>query len=92
MRPRSRRYPNPRRQRRIRTHDRPSRIIAATVYQGTALITREVTVPAGTGLIELLVSPLPEQTADTSLYTDGADGVRVLSTRFRSRAVQADTR
>jgi uncharacterized protein (TIGR02231 family) len=70
----------------------PSRIVAATVYQGTALVTREVTVPAGTGLMELVVSPMPEQTADTSLYTDGADGLRVLSTRFRTRPVQADTR
>src|SRR5947207_2430285 len=68
----------------------PSRIVAATVYQGTALVTREVEVPEGQNLVEFVVSPLPEQTVDSSLYTEGADGVRVLSTRFRARAVQED--
>ena len=70
----------------------PSRIVAATVYQGTALVTREVNVPEGVGLMELVVTPLPEQTADSSLYTEGSDGLRVLSTRFRTSAVQEDTR
>lgn len=69
-----------------------SQIVAVTVYQGSAMVTREVTVPAGKGLMELVVSPLPDQVADTSLYTEGADGLRVLSTRFRTRAVQQDTR
>ena len=69
-----------------------SRIVAATVYQGTALVTREVDVPEGQNLVEFVVSPLPEQTVDSSLYTEGTDGVRVLSTRFRARAVQEDTR
>ena len=32
------------------------------------------------------------QTVDGSLYTEGAEGVRVLSTRFRTRAVRSDTR
>ena len=69
-----------------------SRIVAATVYQGTALVTREVDVPEGQNLVEFVVSPLPEQTVDSSLYTEGTDGIRVLSTRFRARAVQEDTR
>jgi hypothetical protein len=63
-----------------------------TVYQGQALVTREVTVPEGPGTIELVVTPLPQQTVDGSLYTEGADGLRVLSTRFRTRAIKDDTR
>jgi hypothetical protein len=63
-----------------------------TVYQGNALVTREVDVSAGKGLIEIIVTPLPPQTVDSSLYAEGTDGVRVLSTRYRTRAVKADTR
>ena len=69
-----------------------SRIIAVTVYQGTALVTRQVTVPEGRNLVAVVVSPLPPQTVDSSLYTEGTDGIRVLSTRYRTRAVREDTR
>jgi hypothetical protein len=69
-----------------------SRIVAVTVYQGQALVTRKVSVPEGEGNVELVVTPLPPQTVDNSLYTEGADGLRVLSTRFRTRAVKDDTR
>jgi hypothetical protein len=70
----------------------PSRISAVTVYQGNALVTREVDVPEGKGLLELVVTPLPAQTVDSSLYSEGSDGIRVLSTRYRTRAVKEDTR
>ena len=56
------------------------------------LVIREVTVPAGEGTVELIVTPLPAQTVDSSLYTESAEGLRVLSTRFRTRAVEDDTR
>src|SRR5919112_1750880 len=69
-----------------------SKITEVTVYQGQALVTREVSVPEGDGTVELVVTPLPAQVVDSSLYTEGADGLRVLSTRFRSRAVKEDTR
>jgi Domain of unknown function (DUF4139)/N-terminal domain of unknown function (DUF4140) len=69
-----------------------SKIIEVTIYQGRALVTREVNVPEGEGTLELLVSPLPPQVEDASLYAEGTDGVRVLSTRFRTRAVKTDTR
>jgi hypothetical protein len=69
-----------------------SRITDVTVYQGQALVTREVSVPEGEGTIELVITPLPEQIVDGSLYTEGADGLRVLSTRFRSRAIKEDKR
>ncbi len=70
----------------------PSRVAAVTVYQGNALVTREVAVPPGKGLVEIVVTPLPAQTVDSSLYAEGTDGVRVLSTRYRTRAVKEDTR
>ncbi len=69
-----------------------SRIADVTVYQGQALVTREVSIPEGEGNFELVVAPLPPQTIENSLYTEGADGLRILSTRFRSRAVTEDTR
>ena len=69
-----------------------SRILHVTVYPDSALVTREVEVPAGAGLMELVVSPLPHATVTSSLYTEAAEGMRVLTTRFRSRPVQEDTR
>ena len=69
-----------------------SKIVAVTVYQGQALVTREVTVPEGDGTVELVVNSLPSQAVDNSLYAEGTDGLRVLSTRFRTRVVKEDTR
>src|SRR5262245_57911431 len=69
-----------------------SRIVAVTVYQGQALVTREVSVPEGEGTVEVVVTPLPAEAVDGSFYAEGADGLRVLSTRFRTRAVKDDTR
>jgi hypothetical protein len=69
-----------------------SRVVHATIYPDGALVTREVEVPAGEGLCELVVGPLPEQTVPTSLYSESADGIRVLTTRFRSRPIREDTR
>ncbi len=69
-----------------------SRIAQVTVYPNSALVTREVDVPAGQGTLELIVSPLPEMTITSSLYSEGSDDVRVLTTRFRTRPVEEDTR
>ncbi len=69
-----------------------SRIAAVTIYQGQALVTRDVSVPAGEGTVELVVSPLPSQAVDSSLYAEGTDGLRVLSARTRTHAVKDDTR
>src|SRR5438552_19189971 len=68
------------------------KIVAVTVYRGTALVTRTVDVPEGAGTIELVVSPLPPETVASSLYAEGTDGIRVLNTRFRTRAIREDTR
>jgi hypothetical protein len=69
-----------------------SRIVAVTVYQNTALVTREVDVPEGAGTIELVVTPLPDATVEGTLYSEGTDNIRVLTTRFRNRAIREDTR
>lgn len=69
-----------------------SKVTAVTVYQTTALVTREVAIPEAAGLHEVVVSPLPPSTVQSSLYAEGGDGVRVLSTRYRTRAIAEDTR
>jgi uncharacterized protein (TIGR02231 family) len=69
-----------------------SRVVAVTVYPNSALVTREVDVPEGVGTFELTVTPLPPATVSGSLYTEGAENIRVLATRFRTRAVLEDTR
>ncbi len=70
----------------------PSKVVGVTVYQNTALVTREVGVDDAVGALEVTVTPLPASTMTTSLYAEGADGVRVLSTRYRTRAISEDTR
>src|SRR5262249_51074745 len=69
-----------------------SRITHVTVYQNNALVTREVDVPEGEGSFELVVTPLPPQTVNSSLYSEGAEGIRILTTRFRTRPIKEDTR
>jgi hypothetical protein len=69
-----------------------SRIVAVTVYQNTALVTREVDVPEGAGTVELVVTPLPDATVEGTLYSEGTDNIRVMTTRFRNRAIREDTR
>jgi hypothetical protein len=51
-----------------------------------------VTVPEAAGLTEVIVSPMPPMTMQSSLYAEGTDTIRVLSVRFRTRAIAEDTR
>src|SRR5437879_3406936 len=69
-----------------------SRVVMVTVYPTSALITREVDVPEGNGTTEVVVTPLPVTTVQSSLYAEGTDSIRVLSTRFRTRPIFEDTR
>ena len=69
-----------------------SRVASVTVYPNSALVTREVDVPGGPGAVELTVTPLPPTTVDSSLYAEGTDSLRVLTTRYRTRPVLEDTR
>jgi hypothetical protein len=67
-----------------------SRIDKVVVYPNSALVTREVQVPAGNGLIELVVSPMPEQIVPSTMYSEAGNGLRVLTTRFSTRQVLED--
>jgi hypothetical protein len=69
-----------------------SRIVKVVVYPNSALVTREVDVPAGAGIADVVVSPLPGHAVSSSLYSEGTNGLRVLSTRFRMRQVFEDAR
>ena len=69
----------------------PSKIDKVVVYPNSALVTREVDVPAGAGLVELVVTPMPEQIIPNTMYTEGTNGIRVLTTRFSTRQVLEDT-
>jgi hypothetical protein len=70
----------------------PSRITNVTIYSTTALVGREVTAPEAAGVMEVVVSPLPPYTLQSSLYAEGSDAIRVLSVRYRTRAIAEDTR
>jgi hypothetical protein len=67
-------------------------VVSVTVYPNSALVTREVTVPEGVGSFELVVTPLPPQTVNSSLYSEGTNGIQVLTTRYRQRPIKEDTR
>ncbi len=69
----------------------PSKVTAVTVYPVGALVTREVEATGPAGRVELVVSPLPAATVGSTLYAEGSDGIRVLTTRYRTRPIVADT-
>src|SRR4051812_28723673 len=68
-----------------------SKIAKVTVYPGNARVPREVDGPAGEGLVELVVTPMPDQIVSSTMYSEGAEGIRILTTRFRTRQVLEDT-
>ncbi len=68
-----------------------SRIDKVTVYPNSALVTREVVVPDGAGLIELTITPMPDRIVPSTMYSEAGDGLRVLTTRFTTRVVLEDT-
>jgi Domain of unknown function (DUF4139)/N-terminal domain of unknown function (DUF4140) len=68
-----------------------SRIDRVTVYPNSALVTRTVDVPDGNGLIELVVNPMPDRIVPSTMYSEAAEGLRVLTTRFSTRQVFEDT-
>jgi hypothetical protein len=68
-----------------------SKIDKVTVYPQNALVTREVEVPDGSGLIELTITPMPDQIVPSTMYSEAGNGLRVLTTRFSTRQVLEDT-
>lgn len=69
------------------------RITEVVCYEQTALVTREVPVPAGGGRSEIVIGPLPPSLQPGSLYAeaDGEGQLRVLSTRYRQRVERTAT-
>jgi hypothetical protein len=68
------------------------RVSAVTVYQGQALVTREVEVKDVQGLHEVVVTNLPESVLPGSLFAEPSGGVEVRSVRYRARPIEEDVR
>ncbi|MEM6330745.1 MAG: mucoidy inhibitor MuiA family protein [Planctomycetota bacterium] len=70
----------------------PGKVTAVTVYQGQALVTREVDLAGAAGLAEVVVTGLPARVTPGSLYAEPVGDVEVRSVRYRTRPVAEDTR
>jgi hypothetical protein len=68
------------------------RVSAVTVYQGQALVTREVEIENADGLLEVVVAGLPESVLPGSLFAEPDGEVQVRSVRYRARPIEADVR
>ncbi|HIJ52005.1 MAG TPA: mucoidy inhibitor MuiA family protein [Planctomycetes bacterium] len=67
-------------------------ISKVTVYRGQALVTRTLNVDLPAGTSELIVTDLPAKIVSESIYAQTSGDIKVLSVRFRERAVREDTR
>jgi len=67
-------------------------ISEVTVYRGQALVTRTIDVDLPLGMSELIVEGLPVKIIPESLYAQTSGDVKVLSVRYREKAVKEDTR
>ena len=67
-------------------------ISKVTVYRGQALVTRILNVDLPAGTSELIVTDLPAQIVPESLYAQTSGDIKVLSVRYREKAVREDTR
>ena len=63
-------------------------ISKVTVYRGQALVTRTIDADLPAGTSELIITDLPEKIVPESLYAQTSGDVKVLSVRFRERAVR----
>ena len=68
------------------------KISKVTVYRGQALVTRTISVDIPRGTSELIVQNLPAKIVSESIYAQTQDDTKVLSVRYRERAVREDTR
>ena len=67
-------------------------ISKVTVYRGQALVNRIINVDLPPGTSELIVEGLPAKIIPESLFAQTSGNTKVLSVRYRERAVEADTR
>ncbi len=68
------------------------RISKVTVYRGQALVTRQLDVDLPEGTVELAAGHLPEHIISESLFAQTQAHARILSVRYRQRAMREDTR
>lgn len=68
------------------------RVTDVTVYQGQALVTRELVLDSVDGLVEVVVTGLPESVISGSLFAEPTGEVQVRSVRYRERPIEADVR
>ncbi len=67
-------------------------ISKVTAYRGQALITRTISVELASGTSELIVGNLPAKIIPESLYAQTTGDIKVLSVRYREKAIREDTR
>jgi uncharacterized protein (TIGR02231 family) len=67
-------------------------ISKVTVYRGQALVTRIISVDLPLGSSELIVKDLPDMIVPESIYAQTSDNTKVLSVRYRQKAVRENTR
>jgi uncharacterized protein (TIGR02231 family) len=67
-------------------------ITKVTVYRGQALVTRTVKVNLPQGTSEFIITDLPTRIVPESLYAQTSGNLKILSVRYRERAVKEDTR
>jgi len=67
-------------------------ISKVTVYRGQALVSRTISIDLPADASELIVNNLPVNIVPESIYAQAAGDVKVLSVRYRQRAVMEDTR
>jgi uncharacterized protein (TIGR02231 family) len=65
----------------------PGRVESVTVYRSQAEVIRVVPVAAGKGVMEVVVSDLPERIVPDSLYANGDEGLLIRGVAYRVRAV-----
>ncbi len=67
-------------------------ISKVTAYRGQALVTRTISATLTPGTSELIVSNLPAKIIPESLYAQTSGDIKVLSVRYREKAIKDDTR
>jgi len=67
-------------------------ISKVTVYHGQALVTRRINVDLPAGTSELIIEHLPARIVSESIYAQTSGNIRVLSARYREKAIREDTR
>ncbi len=67
-------------------------ISRVTVYRGQALVTRTISIDLPPGPSELIAGGLPAMIVPESIYAKTSGNTKVLSVRYRERAVMEDTR